>query len=254
MSGAKNRLLAVLMVLLLVGFGLWWFSKPNTIPEEQKTPLALVTSLPIYWHESPDIAAALDNEEAPHWARTALERGYRLQPLDTLDQLPADKQALLMVQPRPLSAADNVTLDEWVRGGGQVLLFADPMLTGHSDFALGDPRRPQDVALLSPILSRWGVALYFDDSQLEGPVMLKWDEAQLPVNLPGSFALEPDLSDSPGKCRLELDGLVAQCALGKGQVTLVADAALFESGDDVPADLREDALNKALATAFAGAR
>ena len=53
-----------------------------------------------------------------------------------------------------------------MRGGGRVLLFADPMLTRHSAFALGDRRRPQDVVLLSPILARWRLELQFDESHL----------------------------------------------------------------------------------------
>ncbi|MCB2088014.1 MAG: ABC transporter [Sphingomonadaceae bacterium] len=253
----SNKLVSGLIALVaLACVAVWWVSSSGKIPDESdKAPLALVTSLPVYWNESPDIAAALDAGAEPHWARKALEQRYRLQPLDTLDQLEASGQhILLMAQPRPLGAADNVALDEWVRGGGQVLLFADPMLTDHSAFALGDPRRPQDVALLSPILSRWGVALYFDDSQLEGSALVQWGDAQLPVNLPGTFALEPQLSDAPGSCRLELGGLIAQCTLGKGRATLVADAALFEDGDEIPPDTREAALEKLLSGAFSAAR
>ena len=76
---------------------------------------------------------------------------------------------LLLAQPRALSGPENVALDAWVRGGGHLLLFADPMMTGESRFGIGDRQRPQDVILLSPILNRWCRDPQFDQNQPQWP-------------------------------------------------------------------------------------
>ena len=62
-----------------------------------------------------------------------IEARYTLQPLDTLSPVPAlspdapdtdplaGLERLAVIQPRGLSPADNVALDQWVRGGGRLL-------------------------------------------------------------------------------------------------------------------------------------
>ncbi len=192
-------------------------------PASSSAPLALFTSLPLYWAEAPDLAAMLRPEGEVHWARAALESEYALRPLDALDALSGKTRTLLMVQPRPLSPGENVALDNWVRRGGRVLLFADPALTQDSAFALGDKRRPQDTVLLSPILTHWGLSLTFDEDQPLGERTIPAGRAQVPVNLPGRL-----VELSGGSCQLTTAGLMARCRIGKGRVTVIADAALFE--------------------------
>src|SRR5688500_18207995 len=132
--------------------------------------LGLMGTIPIYWGEAGDFGEVLAGSGNAHWARARLETDYQLSPLDTLDEDSlAGIDLLLLAQPRALSPAENVALDAWVRGGGRLLLFADPMLTGESRFAIGDRRRPQDVILLSPILDHWGLAVAFDDDRPAGP-------------------------------------------------------------------------------------
>ena len=199
--------------------------------------LGLYTSLPILWGESDDIRGFLDADE--HWARDALRSGRSLVALDSLANgegvLPLpERSILLLVQPRPFSPQENVALDNWVRSGGHVLLFVDPMLTAHSIYALGDARRPQDVAMLSPILARWGLILQFDDTQPRGERLVGIAEGNLPVNLPGRFALAGESSDTAPHCRLTIESLFAECMIGSGRVVALADAALFEEsrGDE----------------------
>ena len=186
--------------------------------------LGLMGTIPIYWGETGDFGDLLADGGNGHWARARLEAEFTLRPLDTLD---ADSLAgldrLLLAQPRALSAAENVALDGWVRAGGRVLLFADPMLTGESRFAIGDRRRPQDVILLSPILDHWGLALEFDDDRPAGYAMLPTSGAPLPVNLPGS--LRPrDGAD----CAILVADVLAQCSIGEGRAVVMADAALLD--------------------------
>lgn len=193
--------------------------------ERPRTDLGLMTTLPLYWQESEGIGEALDTRSAPHWARTALEQDFRLVPLDTLDRRSlAPLHQLLLAQPRALSGEENVALDDWVRGGGRVLLFADPMLTAQSRFPIGDRRRPQDVILLSPILHRWGLDLRFDEDQPPG----ERNVAGIPVELAGTFAAVPPAGGAPARCTIVAAGLLADCAIGRGHALVVADAALLD--------------------------
>ena len=60
-----------------------------------------------------------------------------------------------MAHPLAQTAENLVALDQWVRGGGRVLLLADPMLEWPSERPLGDPLRPppmfMDTGLLAPL-------------------------------------------------------------------------------------------------------
>ncbi|MEY4721713.1 MAG: hypothetical protein RIQ46_1438 [Pseudomonadota bacterium] len=216
-------LLAIIAALLLTG--------GRKAPRET----ALFTTLPILWAEAPDLAGLLQGDGPPHWALPVLRRGGgQVLPLDTLLRLPEGGRLLVIAQPRPLSPQENVELDRWVRAGGRVLLFADPLLTHHSAFALGDRRRPQDVVLLSPILSRWGLALRFDEAQPPGEREAEVFDEVLPVNLPGRLAA----TGGGGACELSGAGLAALCRIGAGRVIVLADAALLETGGDGLSDAR----------------
>jgi hypothetical protein len=106
-----------------------------TLPEPRPA-LVLMGTVPIFWGEADGFADLLDASEAGHWARAMLERDYALVAADYLSAVTlAPHRFLLLAQPRAFSAEENHALDGWVRNGGKVLLFADPMMTGHSRFA-----------------------------------------------------------------------------------------------------------------------
>lgn len=215
-------------------------------------PIGLFTSLPILWGEAPDIATELSGTSVPHWARSEIAAAGEVVPLDVLGSPGGEGplarlSRLIVAQPRPLSPQENVALDTWVRGGGQLLLFADPALTEESAFAIGDPRRPQTGVLLSPILTRWGLSLRFDDAQPFGERSRQLLGVAVPVNLPGLFVP----IDQSG-CRILADGLAAQCRVGKGRVLAVADAAVLEREDS--SGLRPAAIRALIADAFVAER
>lgn len=200
-------------------------------PERPQQVVGLSTSLPLIWGEAGDIRGQLAADAPVHWAMALLKTKGRVVPLDTLADprggLPLPGDALLVLaQPLPLTPQENVALDAWVRGGGRLLLFADPMLTAHSVFALGDPRGPQRVAMLSPILRHWGLELQFDAAQPTGDRVLVGQDMSLPVNLAGRFSV-----GSQVRCRIDVQGVVVRCSIGKGLVLAVGDAAVFD-GDD----------------------
>ena len=205
-------------------------------------------TIPIYWGEAGSIRRSLGGKTAPHWARGVLEAAYALRPIDYLDAVAlAGVDDLLLAQPRALSGEENVALDAWVRGGGHLLLFADPMMTGRSRFALGDRRRPQDVALLSPILAHWGLAMDFDPQAPAGVELLQTEDLVIPVDLPGHFAVTGDMP----ACRLSADGVLAHVRSGRGSATILADAALLDLYD--PDSLAAAALQGLVRQAFAPA-
>lgn len=199
----------------------------DAVQDPQSKPrLGLMSSLPILWSGN-DAFSSLSGraEAAPHWAMGALGKGYRVDPLDALTpEALAQVDVLLLAQPRILTPAENVALDDWVRAGGQALVLADPKLVGDYDYPLGDPRRPMDSAMLSPILSRWGLELVHDPAA-ERVRTVPLDEAEMVVADAGGFRLEIVEGSS---CKLALGDLAAQCAVGKGRVALLADATLLE--------------------------
>lgn len=234
----------LLTVLALAGCG----TDDPAKAQIQRPPetIGLYSSLPIAWNESADLGSLLSDEAPPHWALGALKQRGRVTALDTLApmQLPADG-VLVLAQPRPLTPQENVALDAWVQAGGRVLLLVDPMLTAHSIFPIGDARRPQDIAMLSPILARWGLALEFDEEQEAGPRLQHVGGYDMPVNMPGRFRLLADAASEPGhraemgkagdavaNCKLEGEGLLADCQAGKGRIIALADAALLENPED----------------------
>ncbi len=215
-----------------------------------KPRLGLLTTLPIYWAEAAGVEEMLAGDAPPPWPRGVMEERFVPVPLDSLtgDAGLGSVDLLLLAQPRPLTAAENVALDNWVRSGGRVVLFADPMLTGHSRFHIGDRRRPQDVVLVSPILARWGLALEFVEDQPEGERTVAAFGRPVAVNLPGRLRREPGGAQPGDDCALIAEGLGARCTIGEGSVVVIADAALLEEPHD-PDSLagRQDALREVLA-------
>lgn len=208
-------------------------------------PIGLFGSIPLIFGES----AGLTLDAPPPWPRAVIERHGKPVALDALvgeggrDPL-AGIERLLLAQPRALSAAENVALDGWVRGGGKLLLLADPMYTGHSAFSLGDPRRPQAIAMQAPLLGHWGLRLDFDETQPAGLRTASAMGLAVPVELPGRFAIIRGTD-----CRLWDEGLVVTCAIGKGRVYALADASVLDP--DAGGAAYEKALSGLLDAAFA---
>ncbi len=201
--------------------------------------LGLMGTIPIYWGEADGMGDLIRGEAHTHWARDLIEEHAEPIPLDYLTpEALAPLNMLLMAQPRGLTGEENVALDAWVRGGGRLLLFADPVMTGPSRFHIGDRRRPQDTILLSPILTHWGLRLTLHDGDAathhdhsaENLELAELNGQQLPFNEPGEFALVEDTDD----CTLLSAGLLARCAIGEGEVLVMADAAIIDIAGPYP--------------------
>ncbi|ANU08554.1 Gldg family protein [Paraurantiacibacter namhicola] len=253
----RNRMLAaaLLPAAMLLAPAAWAHDPVAQVEEaEAQEPrvTGLFTTLPIMWGETASIAETLAGSAEQHWARGVLEQGGKLRAVDFIaPEYLADVDLLVMAQPRPLAPSENVALDEWVRGGGRLLLVADPMMTSHSRFGLGDRRRPQDVVLLSPILQRWGIEMLYDEGQPEAAQLLGENipaedvgtvrdgdadrghpkQVAIPVMLPGHFRLA---GNGVRACQQSHDNSFLRCRLGTGSITLFGDAAFLDLHEPMP--------------------
>lgn len=181
-------------------------------PRKDKPVLLLLTSLPLVFGEE----FSLDQKGSPLLA--ALSSRYRVRPVDVTDAATLARGRLMMIaQPRAQTAENLVALDNWVRGRGRLLLFADPMLEWPSSKALGDPTRPPPMFADTGLLGHWGLRLDAPDQR--GPAKGRLGGHTVLTVSPGSLA---------GTCAIEPGGLVARCAIGKGTAVIVADADLLD--------------------------
>ncbi|MDN3646028.1 ABC transporter [Pontixanthobacter aestiaquae] len=258
MTARKLASLAI-AVAFLIGMAVWNFARvPAPIEDGQpKQRLGLMTSLPIYWGEGEGFGDMLADDQHQHWVKEQLERRFELIPLDILSASGslepnsdlAGLEFLMLAQPSALAPADFVALDNWVKGGGMLLLFADPMLTEHSEFGLGDRRRPQDIALLGPILTRWGLRQFYDQDQPDALRFISYDSIAIPVHKTGQIEIVPTDAVT---CELVSESVIASCVIGQGTALIVSDAAVLEHEAD-PA-ISSEALDKLLRSAFKPAR
>lgn len=209
------------------------------VPAMPRMRVVLMSSLPLVYGDGVDMAAILAGQSNPHPLHEDLNAAHDLTVADALDtDVLTDADLAILVQPRALPPQALVALDAYVRRGGRLLLFTDPMLEWHGGKGLGDPLGPERIGLLSPLLSHWGLAMV-------DPAM-----ASVRLHPSGAMLLHPGMfTQTPGKigdaaCRIESSGHVAQCRPGRGRATLVADADLLdpaiinESTESGPANRR----------------
>ena len=202
-------------------------------PEGSRPALMLVTSLPLLFSEDFTLDAVGTK------ALSALESRYRLVPIGTTDARSLRQAALLlMAHPLAQPAEDLVSLDRWVRGGGRVLILADPMLEWPSRRPLGDKLRPPPAFADTGLLAHWGLRL--EAPRKGGPRQLELAGRSVRTSSPGSLA---------GGCHIAGQGLVAHCRVGKGEATIIADADFLNvEALDGPAQGNLDALLAELAS------
>jgi hypothetical protein len=186
---------------------------PPPRPPGERPTLLLLTSLPLVLADQ----FTLKGGGSP--ALKALETRYRVVPISVTDTADLAKgRLLLMAHPLAQPAEDLVALDAWVRGGGRVLLLADPMLEWPSARPLGDPLRPPPMFMDTGLLAHWGLRLDAPDER---------------GSREESLAGRKVMTDSPGRlvggCAIGAGGLAARCRIGKGRATIIADADFLDA-------------------------
>ncbi len=177
---------------------------PVTKPE-----LYLLTSLPLLFDEGFGIGPARSE------AAVFLREHYTLRPIDLPSQLPPGA-TLLAAQPRALPAEELVALDAWVRGGGRLVLLADPMLEWPNDRPLGDRMRPPLAYPDTGLLAHWGLRL--DAPDVRGLRKFPSEMGNVETLAPGKIV------KTGGDCRTDDIAISADCPIGRGDALVIADA------------------------------
>lgn len=214
---------AALAVLLASGVALRPYEAlvlGDTAPRDARArpALALMTSLPIVWGSG----GAFDPESRPAASYRLLQREFDVRLLDAIEPLALRGiRLMLLAQPRMLAPEELVALDEWVRGGGRILILTDPQLAWPSPFPPGDARRPPESGLLAPLLEHWGLRLGGAARSVEDHLAQGESVRRLRMLGTGRFAIHGP------SCRGGDRPYLALCRIGRGAALLVADADLL---------------------------
>jgi len=166
-------------------------------------------------------AAEAIGMRSPLWQ--GLEAGFRPRALDALDETGLQGlTALLLIQPRRLAPMELVALDGWVRGGGRLVVLADPLLHWADARPLGHPARAPLTSLLDPLLTHWGLRL--EPAEMTGAGSAPERRRLAGGGMIQLLGASRFVVSENGGCGLQDDGLIARCRLGHGSAVLIADA------------------------------
>lgn len=213
-----KRILMVLIVVIVTTIAIFSISDNDT---ESSEKIALISSIPLILGEV-DVEQMARGESNPSAAYLSLKKQYDIVALDAIDDRLSQFNLLLMAQARPLSASELVALDKWVREGGAIIILSDAALQWHSEYALGDKRRPIFASLLSPLFAYWGLEqlLLLDNPDEQ---ILSMDDYRITTVTPSEWALiDNDAKDVD--CKLSDNKLEADCRVGKGRAILIGDS------------------------------
>lgn len=212
MNAARRRALLLILAAVAIVGALALFAARPSAPPAEKPRLLLLTSLPLVFGEG----FGLEGGGSP--ALKSLSDRFTVLPISTTAPAELRKAPLLLMAHPPAQTADNlVALDRWVRDGGRVLLLADPLLEWPSDRPLGDSLRPPPMFMDTGLLQHWGLRM--EPAEQRGPQMRRLAGREVMTASPGSLS---------GDCRVSADRLTAQCRIGRGRATIVADADLLD--------------------------
>jgi hypothetical protein len=219
----RARWAALFVALLGIGVAGLWVSGAARQPPAQRPALLLLTSLPLVFGEDFSL-----NGGSP--VLKSLQANYHVLPISVAsrDEL-AKGRLLLMAQPPAQTAENLIALDEWVRRGGCLILFADPLLEWPSKRPLGDVLRPPPMFADTGLLAHWGLRL--DSPDERGRATRSLAGHKIETVSPGVLY---------GGCEISADRLVADCRIGKGRAVIVADADLLSAellGSAAPTNL-----------------
>lgn len=192
---------------------------------QDRPRIQLMTSLPLVWGEGASMESILSGGSEPAPIYRYWQSLYDITAVDSLENLVReDPDIVILAQPRAMDPADLTDLDAWVRAGGAVIILTDPELVWPTELPLGDPRRPLASGFLSPLLGHWGMELVAVAENSAAVVNLRVGKYSFAAR--GIGKLEPMASAmiSDVRCNIREAGLLAQCSIGQGQASIVADA------------------------------
>lgn len=221
----RPALSLALLGAILAAILLWQFWPEND--DADRPVLGLSTSLPLYWGEG-DIGDVMNDAAQPLPAYLRLNEKYEIRLIDAFEPQNLKKfDHIILAQPRAVSPSEFVAINAWVRGGGTLLLLADPALQWESIYPLGDKRRPLFTSLMSPLLSHWGVELILPlDGEGKNVREVQAGGFDIRTVTPGAWQARAGKNSA---CIISANAFLADCTLDKGRVILIADADLLAS-------------------------
>lgn len=218
----KKIILAGFLSLGLMMSGLFYFTEFHFTDKAQNKPkLGLMTSIPLILGEV-SIEQMVSGQSDPAPAYKVLKNYYDIIPLDVIDDRVSQFNIILLAQAKPLTGPELVSLDGWVRQGGHIVILSDAALQWHSEYSLGDKRRPLFTSLLSPLFKYWGLEqlLLLDEPKQQ---IITINDHQINTVTPAEWSqVETDAPDV--SCQLNDNRFEAICAIGKGKAVLIADS------------------------------
>lgn len=130
-----------------------------TLSHPQKTPVGIISTLPLEGVASPSMMQLRSNNE---WSLlSVLRQSFTLRFLGTdVDEVPQDIEVMLVVHPKNLSDKTLFAIDQFALRGGRILMFLDPV--SEEDPVARDPTNPAASSRASNparLLEPWGIEL-----------------------------------------------------------------------------------------------
>jgi len=173
--------------------------------------VGLLSSLPI---NGLGPQAALRGATAPPWA--VMEQVEKLFEVQTIEadatEIPEEVDVLLLVHPKQLDNSTLYAIDQFVLGGGRVLLFIDP----HSESEQPQPQalpmmRASRSSELEGLLGAWGVesdsTMVVGDLQLAAQVRMQRQQQILTLDYPVWLNVLPEMFDPDDTVTAELGNI-----------------------------------------------
>ena len=133
----------------------------HRVGHPEKPVLGVMSSLPVLGDAMPPMPGMPPQgaQASPWMAMQELQNDYELRQIDTtVDTIPPDIEGLVLVHPKQLSDRTLFAIDQYVVGGGQLLVFVDPFCI--ADLQQAPPQQfgmPDAASNLEPLFKAWGI-------------------------------------------------------------------------------------------------
>lgn len=134
-----------------------------SLSQPNQPKVGLITALQVNGGQNPMQAQMGGGQPSPPWViMQQIREFFTIVPLTAdVAQIPKDVSMLLLIQPENLSSQAQVAIDQFVLGGGKVLLFVDPHAESVSPPGMGGMGRPATGNLdgIKKLMAAWGVSM-----------------------------------------------------------------------------------------------
>jgi ABC-type uncharacterized transport system involved in gliding motility auxiliary subunit len=133
------------------------------VTHPDKPVIGVMGSLPVLGQQPPmGMPGMPPQQQAPPWISFAdLREDYDLRTIEsTAESISAEIRALVLVHPKQLSAKTRYAIDQFVLGGGRLMVFVDPLCIAdlESQPQASPYQRPSSSSDLPELFRAWGVS------------------------------------------------------------------------------------------------